>query len=157
MSAGPPPVDRDLGKLAPKFAAAVRTAIEQCNANGMDAFVYEAMRSDELQKFYYSKGRTLIPPEDTVTNASSNRTSWHGFGLAVDVISKSKEWAVTPEWQKAVADIFLANQCKWGGNFSKPDYPHFQWGRCKASPSALARQIMDAEGLEAVWKAVGAI
>jgi peptidoglycan L-alanyl-D-glutamate endopeptidase CwlK len=156
VSAGPL-VDRNLDNLAPKFAAVVRAAIDECNRNGLDAFVYEAMRSDALQKFYFAQGRTIIPPHDTVTNASSSRTSWHGYGLAVDVISRANDWSVTAEWQDAVANIFLTHECKWGGHFTKADNPHFQWGRCKASPSPLARQILDAEGLIGVWRAVGAL
>ena len=150
-------VDRDLGKLAPKFAAVVRAALDECNRNGLDAYVYEAMRSDATQKYYYAQGRTIVPPEATITNASSCWTSWHFYGLAVDVISRANDWSVSARWQDEVATIFLAHECKWGGHFTNPDPPHFQWARCKASPSPLARQIYEAEGLAGVWKAVGAV
>ncbi len=150
-------VNRDMSELAPQFAAAVQAAVTQCNLSGFDAFVYEGLRSDDLQRLYYSRGRTIKPPHDPVTNSSTSLTSWHGYGFAVDVISRSREWGVPPSWFASVAEIFLANGCKWGGHFSKPDYPHFQWGQCRASPSSLARQILAAEGKEAVWRAVGAM
>jgi hypothetical protein len=35
--------------------------------------------------------------------------------------------------------------------------PHFQWGRCKPSPSDEARRLIDTEGEVSVWRAVGAM
>src|SRR5262245_49937842 len=78
-------VNNDMNTLAPKFRDAVQKSIAECNAKGIDAIVYEAYRSQELQSLYYSRGRTIIPPTYTVTNAQSNLFSWHGYGLAVDV------------------------------------------------------------------------
>ncbi len=93
MSAGSgkptPKVSNDLSLLAPKFAAAVMQALNECRAAGLDAIVYEAMRSQELQALYYARGRTIIPPHKTVTNAPSNLFSWHGYGLAVDVVHRT--------------------------------------------------------------------
>lgn len=163
MSAGAgtavPSVSRDLTLLAPEFRRVVETAIADCNVQGFDAWVFEAYRSNELQQIYYARGRTVIPPHSTVTNAPTNLYSWHGYGLAVDVVSKSKLWQ--PEggeaWFGKVAEIFKNHGCKWGGDWTKPDTPHFQWGRCKPSPSDLARLIFNQDGLEAVWRAVGAI
>src|SRR5207253_6732431 len=113
---------------------------DECQQKGFDAFVYEAFRSNELQAIYYARGRTVIPPTGTVTNAKTSLYSWHGYGLAVDVISKSKLWK--PDrgegWFRDIAQIFKAHGCKWGGDWTKPDTPHFQWGECKPSPSDLA-------------------
>ena len=44
----------------------------------------------------------------------------------------------------------------WGGDWKKPDTPHFQWGACKPSPSDQARALLASGGMVAVWKAVGA-
>ena len=150
-------VSRDMSVLAPNFASAVRNAVSECNRNGLDAFVYEAYRSHELQSLYYARGRTVIPPSTPVTNAASNLYSWHGYGLAVDVISRGREWSVPDAWYAAVADIFRQFGCKWGGSWTKPDLPHFQWGPCRPSPSDYARELMAAEGPEGVWRAVGAV
>lgn len=156
MSAGLPVVDHDLSKLAPQFWAAVEGAIRDANADGLDAYVYEAVRSEELQALYYARGRTIRPPDKPVTNARSALYSWHGFSLAVDVISKQYGWDRPWTWWAAVAGHFTRHGCRWGGEWRHPDPPHMQWGKCKPSPSDAARQILASQGLEAVWRAVGA-
>ena len=150
-------VSRDLTVLAPKFRAAVEAAIADCHKRGLDAYVYEAYRSDALQSLYYARGRTVIPPVHRVTNAKSNLYSWHGYGLAVDVISRLHGWDRKPEWFAAVSESFKKFECKWGGDWTTKDLPHFQWGRCKPSPSDAAREIMRTQGMEAVWRAVSAV
>ena len=144
--------------LAPRFRAAVVAAIEECNNgdNRLDAIIYETYRSNELQAVYFFRGRTVRPPQKPVTNAMQNLYSWHGYGLAVDVIHRTKLWDGGDAWFVAVAKIFAKHGCKWGGNWRSPDPPHFQWGLCKASPSDTARALMHASGVQAVWKAVGA-
>jgi hypothetical protein len=149
-------VSRDLTLLAPGFSQAVERAIEECNRGQLDAYVYEAYRSPELQALYYARGRTFIPPTAPVTNARDNLHGWHGFGLAVDVISRSAGWSMPEDWFRRVAEVFKAHGCRWGGEWRMRDLPHFQWGRCKPSPSDLARQIYRIEGLRAVWVKVGA-
>ena len=153
-----PKVSRDLSQLAPKFRAGVERAIEVCNEAGLDAYVYEAYRSQELQALYYKRGRTVIPPSKPVTNAKTNLYSWHGYGLAVDVVSKAHYWEPPggADWFRQVADIFKQHDCKWGGDWQQKDLPHFQWHRCKPSPSDLARLLLRTEGKEGVWRAVGA-
>jgi hypothetical protein len=158
MSAGAAPlVDRDVNKLAPKFRKAVLAAVASCVLRGLDVFVFETYRSPELQALYYARGRTIIPPEKPVTNARSNLYSWHGYGLAVDVISRSKGWDQPEDWWSAVAQEFEMEGCKWGGNWRQRDMPHQQFGACKPSPSDRARELYRTGGLHAVWGAVGAI
>ncbi len=149
-------VNNDLSLLAPKFREAVEQAITDCNARGYDAFVYEGYRSLELQQIYYARGRTVIPPVKPVTNAPSNLYSWHGFCLAVDVISREHNWNRPESWFEAVAESFWKAGCKWGGDWRCRDLPHFQWGLCRPSPSDLARTLLRNEGIEAVWRKVGA-
>ena len=150
-------VDNDLGRLAPVFRAAVVDAIQRCHDAGLDAMVYEAYRSPELARLYYARGRTVRPPLTTVTNAPDNTYSWHGYGLAVDVISRARGWDVGKDWFAKVAEIFKACGCRWGGEWKSPDLPHFQWGRCRPSPSDDARRLLATQGAPAVWAAVGAI
>jgi hypothetical protein len=159
MSAGAsgPRVTQTLDVLAPKFRDAVVKAIADCNANGLDAVVYETYRSQELQSAYYARGRTVIPPTDTVTNAASNLFSWHGYGLAVDVISQSKDWDQPESWFTSIAEYFRAAGCRWGGEWKMKDLPHFQWAACKPSPSDRARELIASGGMQAVWDAVGAV
>jgi len=153
-SAGKVKVTRDLGELAPRFREAVEGAIARCNAAGLDAIVYETFRSPELQAAYYARGRTEVPPHATVTNAQSNLFSWHGYGLAVDVISRKHGWGQPEDWFAKVAEHFRAAGCRWGGEWRMKDLPHFQWGLCKPSPSPRALELHAQGGREAVWEAV---
>jgi hypothetical protein len=153
---GPPPTHR-LDLLAPRFREAVEAAIEACNrTHGLDAMVYETYRSDELARLYHARGRSVRPPDTPVTNAPTNLHTWHGYGLAVDVVHTTRRWNAPPEWFAQVADVFRAHGCRWGGEWSTPDLPHFQWGACKPSPSDAARELMRTMGVSAVWAAVGA-
>ncbi len=167
MSAGPlgasAAVSRDLGLLAPQFRDRVQAALAECNdparpGGPLRAWVFEAYRSPELQAEYYQRGRTLIPPDQPVTNAPTNEYSWHGYGLAVDVIHADQLWR--PErgaaWFAEVACVFKRHDCGWGGDWKQADLPHFQWGRCRPSPSDLARLLLRTRGLQAVWERVGA-
>jgi hypothetical protein len=163
MSAGAnsdtaPKPSNDLSLLAPKFRALVEAAIAECIKQGLNAMVYEGYRSDELQKIYYARGRTVIPPTHTVTNAPTNTTSWHGYGLAVDVVDRVKYWEPDggEAWFRKVAAIFKAKGMSWGGDWTHADTPHFQWGACKPSPSDEARALLASGGVQAVWRKVGA-
>lgn len=149
----------DLAYLAPAFRAAVEAAIAECNddAHVLHAYVYESYRSNELQAVYYARGRTVKPPSSPVTNAMSNLYSWHGYGLAVDVIHRDLGWDAGDDWFQAVAAVFKRHGCKWGGDWTMADLPHFQWGLCKPSPSDVARTLIRTRGVRAVWEAVGAL
>ena len=151
-------VQRDLNALAPKFHADVQAALDECHATNLDAYVYEAVRSNALQQAYFDLGRTVVPPEQTITNANSALYSWHGYGLAVDVISQSKQWDAGDGWFASVAAIFKRHGCAWGGDWISTlgDIDHFQFGGLKASPSDEARALYARGGVEAVWDAVGA-
>jgi len=137
----------------------VEAALEECRALGgglEEAYVFEAYRSQELQGVYYARGRTVIPPEKPVTWAPDNLHSWHGYGLAVDVIHRRLWWGAGDAWFARVAEVFKRHGLRWGGDWVKRDLPHFQWGQCKASPSDEARRLVKEQGVEAVWRAVGA-
>jgi peptidoglycan L-alanyl-D-glutamate endopeptidase CwlK len=109
-----------------------------------------------LQALYYARGRTVVPPTQPVTYAATNLQSWHGYGLAVDVISRAHEWNRSESWFAEVAEIFGRHDCRWGGEWKQKDLPHFQWGACKPSPSDAARQLIAVGGLPLVWKEIGA-
>ena len=153
-----PKVNRDLSLLAPKFAQAVLQGVTKCRQAGYAVLIYEGYRSNELQALYYARGRTIIPPTTPVTNAPTSLYSWHGYGLAVDIVHETAFWK-PPGGEKFFADvaaIMKTSRCSWGGDWTKPDTPHFQWIDCKASPSDEARQLLAGKGLKAVWEAVGA-
>lgn len=149
-------MSRDLRVLAPLFQKAVLAALDECHAVGLDAYVFEAYRSPELQELYWHRGRDVKPPTHPVTNARSNLFSWHGYGLAVDVISEAHAWNQPVTWFEKVAEIFKRHGMKWGGDWKARDLPHFQWGRCKPSPSDRARELLAEGGYKRVWHEVGA-
>lgn len=163
----------DLELLAPKFEAAVRNALAELEGRhtkigdvevALDVIVFETARTNELQEIYYAQG---------TSNAKTAEKSWHFYGLAIDVISRRFEWFGNKEaklvwaddrermfaaerWFKAVGGFFEARGCSLGAKWGKPDLPHIQWGKCKKSPDD-APEIYRTKGLEAVWRAVGAI
>lgn len=151
-------VCRTLDGLAPLFRKAVQKSLVECSDEGLDAIVYESLRSDELQQLYFRRGRPPTPEyPETVTNAPTAQYGWHFFGLGVDVISASKRWSAGDEWNRQVATIFRVNGCSAGQDWPHPDVPHYQWGKCRRSPSSEARALYAQGGNAAVWAAVGAI
>ncbi len=144
-------VQRDPGGLAPKMRAQVEAALVECAELGRDAYVYEARRSDELARMYYQL---------KVSKAPNALRTWHHYGLAVDVISRARAWKAwdDPVWTRGVVMAFKRQGMKWGGDWTTfRDYPHFQFGACKPSPSDRAIELLRSGGVEAVWDAVGAV
>lgn len=163
-SVDPSKVDASLANLAPQFATAVRRALAECNdaANDFEVKVFEAFRSSARQKWLYEQGRTR--PGAIVTHARSSSTSWHGYGLAVDVVHTTRLWnpygadtRANDRWFHDVGAIFKRHGCNWGGDWTHPDPPHMQWGRCSASPSASTQAMFAAAaGVAGVWARVHA-
>ena len=146
----------DLTFLAPKFAVAVKMAIAECDALGLEAVVFESYRTDALAKAYYAKGRTA--PGKIVTHAKDNVHSWHGFGLAVDVIHTRKRWDAPDAWWQKMAAVFKRHSCNWGGDWRTfRDLPHLQFENCPASPDEEDRRLLLSDGLLAVWDRWGAL
>ena len=146
----------DLTELAPGMKRRVDAALAACHAANLDVIVYETVRTEELQELYYARGRTTIPPYRRVTNVQDAKYGWHFYGLAVDVISKSKRWAQPESWWYKVAVLFKEQDLDWGGDWESPDIPHFQFGGIRKSPSDKARALYASGGKKAVWEAVGA-
>jgi hypothetical protein len=163
MSAGLDHIDTDalvcssLDGLPPLMRAAVEAALRECNDERLDAVVYESHRSEELQEIYWHRGRDVTPPHETVTNVRDAMDGWHFYWLAVDVISASMRWDVPDSWRAQVTAIFKRHGLAAGAEWPHPDRPHYQWGKCRRSPSDKARDLYASGGLEAVWRAVGAI
>lgn len=151
------PVQRALDVCAPKFATAVRLMMEKM-AGGLVEQVFETLRTPERQKFLYGFGRDYDDGRGKVTNAKTNLMSWHGFGLAVDVVEKDgTPWDAPPTFWNAIGEAAVAQGLTWGGSWVKPDLPHVQWGRCPASPTESDRVLYATQGIEAVWAKYGAI
>lgn len=149
-------VRRDLSELAPRFAQAVEAALEECRARGLDAFVYEASRTAEGQDAYDALAEQTPSRNCTAGTARSGQESWHMYGLAVDIASRLSHWDFSDAWIERVASVFKAHGCDWGGDWETRDTAHFQWGRCRRSPSREARALLESGGLAAVWREVAA-
>lgn len=164
----------DTCDLAPLFRKKIEAMLVDCEQVGtvtargqefmFDPIVFETIRVNELQKIYFAQG---------TTNASHAFYSWHFYGLAVDIISKSMEWSPPQTWWNTLGGIARDHKLRWGGFWSKPDLPHIQWGDMIDSPNrapfiyfgvnTIQRyerfddEVMHREGIMRVWKAVRAI
>ena len=147
------PVNRDLTVCAPKFEEAVRLLLKELpDTNG-----FETLRTEARQHFLYGFGRDYDDGRGKVTEAVSALTSWHGFGLACDVVQKDATPWDAPEgfWDKLGACARRLGLA-WGGDWKRRDLPHVQWGRCPKSPTDADRQLYRQQGIEAVWVKYGA-
>ena len=140
--------------------------IATINGEVFDPIVFETDRLDELQQIYYEQG---------TTNAPTAIYGWHFYGLAIDVISKSKGWDVKNTWWNTLANLAVKHNLKSGHFWHRKDSPHIYFGSLKDSPSDLARTLyfgtpawrgmsvfpdqspQDIKGLHKVWTAVGAM
>lgn len=158
--------DSDLAQLAPAFRRAVEAAIKACaeHSPALEVKVHEGFRSSARQAWLYQQGRSR--PGPIVTRAPTSLTSWHGYGLAVDVVHRTQAYwpfgrgaadaRKNERWFADVAAIFKAHGCSWGGDWTRPDTPHMQWWRCTASPTQGARDLMRTAGVHAIWKSLQA-
>lgn len=146
------PAVRSLDVLAPKF----RAALEALLADLPDAKVAETLRTPERQSFLYGFGRDYDDGRGIVTQAPTNLTTWHGYGLAADVVHRVHEWDAGTSWFLHLGEVAEHHGLKWGGAWRHPDLPHVYWGRCKDTPSYVAVGLYTTRGIEAVWQAVGA-
>lgn len=154
-----PPVSDDPMRLAPMFARTILAVMENMIDRGLDPQIHEAERSDALQRHYYAQGRTR--PGAIVTNAATADRSFHGFRLAVDIISRSKGWAAPMTFWTALGEEARKVRLVWGGSWRLRDYPHVQWSaswmNVPESPNDEMRRIWQSEGVMALWRHLGAV
>ncbi len=155
-----PPADRSLMTLAPGFRRRVAAMLKDMEVRGFDPMISEGFRSDERQAWLYGFGRDWADEDrqTPVTNAPTGEHSWHRYGLAVDVISKSKGWDAPTKFWNALDAAAARQSLSWGGLWNKfPDKPHVQFGPpMRQGPSSRAIELLASGGMEAVWKEVGA-
>lgn len=96
--------------------------------------ITQTLRTTKEQDDLYAQGRTK--PGKIVTNVKGGR-SYHNYGLAVDfaliINGKTISWDIgkdfdedkIADWMEVVR-IFKAAGWAWGGDWKKPDYPHFE-------------------------------
>ena len=91
---------------------------------GIQLRVTQGTRTSAEQDALYAQGRTA--PDQIVTDARGGK-SYHNYGLAIDVVEirgGQAVWEIN-NWQ-TIGGIGTRNGFEWGGNWRKPDMPHFQ-------------------------------
>jgi peptidoglycan L-alanyl-D-glutamate endopeptidase CwlK len=148
--------ESDLGCCAPLFRAAVMRGLARANGGGFPLKIEETCRCQRLQDIYFAQG---------TTHAQSVLRAWHAYGAAVDVVHPERGWDLYPggrsyseAWVTGVVTAMKAEGLlSWGGDWTSfKDYPHWQHGKCKPTPSDEAVRLYQAAGKAAVWKAIGA-
>lgn len=161
---------RSLHVLAPKFRLEVDRVIHDLVHDGLDAVVYETLRTNERQAYLFGFGRLYSDGRGVVTHSRTADQTWHGFGLAADIISRKHGWDAPAAFWQALGDRARARGLRWGFDWDMDgvptdadpderfaDRPHVQWGApMRRSPSPRAVQLRATGGLEAVWREVGA-
>ena len=152
--------------LAPRFREAVERVLERMRADGHDPLVFETLRTEQRQQFIYGFGREYDDGRGVVTHSESAADTWHGYGLAVDIVSASKLWSASKQFWISLGIAVREEGLIWGADWNSNgrsdderfvDRPHVQWGNgMRRSPSSKAVQLMATGGYQAVWAAVGA-
>ena len=111
------------------------------------ARVFETLRTDDRQRFLYGFGREYDDGRGVVTNSRTAMDTWHGFGLAVDIVDRAKLWNAPDDFWWVLGTSARRHGLVWGadwnGNWSSADErfmdrPHIQWGNgMRRRPSAL--------------------
>ena len=154
-----------LEDLAPGFRVKLEAVLDGMRAASYDPIVFETLRTDERQRFIYGFGREYDDGRGIVTHSSDADETWHGFGLAADVISRSKLWNAPPEFWTVLGRECRAQGLTWGGDWNGNeladetfvDRPQVQCGPpMRRSPSPKAARLQAEGGNAAVWAEVGA-
>jgi peptidoglycan LD-endopeptidase CwlK len=152
------PRDNSLACLAPKFRAKLALVLAEMQSEGYVPMVYETCRTNSRQRFLYGFGRDYDDGRGQVTRSINNEHTWHGFGLAADVICSEDGWDAPQDFWNSLDRACTKYGLSWGGDWpTMRDLPHVQWGQpMRRSPSTRAPQLRSEGGNEAVWKDVGA-
>lgn len=160
------PVTSTTTLLAPRFRAAVQRVLDDMIAWGYTPMVFETHRTDERQAFLYGFGRDYDDGRGIVTHSATADDTWHGYGLAADIVDSMKLWGAPADFWHVLGCSARRHGLVWGGDWNGDwssaderfvDRPHIQWGApMRRSPSARAIQLRNTQGASAVWKEVGA-
>jgi hypothetical protein len=105
--------ERELATLAPHFRQAVERVIATMRGLGWDAIVHEGLRSAARARQLAEAGTGIFP-------------SLHQYGLAADVTSRSRGWAVPEGFWGDLQSAAIAEGLTSGRRWSAPDPAHVQ-------------------------------
>jgi len=118
--------------------------------------LFETFRTNKRQQHIYGFGRDYDDGRGIVTKAYDASWSWHGYGLAIDIIHPTLRWNAPQDWWEQLAKDFEFAGLRAGRRFKRmPDSPHAQWllkGLCPVSPTAQDRADHRAGRIAEVWK-----
>lgn len=165
------PVNRDLNSLAPKVKQAAERVLAGMKDAGFKAIQFDCRRSTERQSFLFGKGRM---PEQCIEQGISAYWAWptcpdgkvtktmgsvHRLGLAVDIVENdASPWVASQAFWHKLGELYVANDLVWGGSWTRfPDLPHGQWRQYPQTFDVTDLQLMEKNGIEAVWQKYHAI
>lgn len=159
------PVNASLDALAPLFWARIQLVCDDMRAWGYNPRVFETLRTDARQRFIYGFGREYDDGRGIVTHSQTSADTWHGFGLAADIICADRLWNAPVDFWYVLGTSARRHGLVWGGDWNGDwssaderfmDRPHIQWGNMRRSPSANASAILARGTMADVWREVRA-
>jgi hypothetical protein len=146
-------VQAALDGLAPQFRKALEKTVARMVVLGHKPRIFETVRTAERQAFLYGFGRKYDDGRGVVTNSQSNLKTWHGYGLAADIVEDdATPWNATSAFWNDLGACAEACGLEWGGRWRFLDLPHVQWGKCRRSPSQVAINALAKHGVAEVWR-----
>jgi hypothetical protein len=139
----------------------VDTLIEDMRQAGYDAMIFETGRTSVRQQFLYGFGREYDDGRGVVTYSKDADETWHFYGLAADIVSRSKLWNAPDEFWKKLHQLARQHGLRSGADWDNDgvmddwDKPHVQPANLKRSPSPRAARLYASGGSVAVWQEVG--
>lgn len=117
-----------LDQLNPSVRKMAIRVLNKAYASGISLTIGSAYRSSALQDKLYEQGRTAPGPRVTGVRGGH---SWHNHRLAFDVAVLKDGRPTWPNdvalWKRIGAIGKSVGPLRWGGDWSTPDYPHFEY------------------------------
>lgn len=143
--------------LAPGFRRKLDALVAAMRGDGHRPLVFETMRTDARQAYLFGYGREWDDGRGVVTNSRTGATTWHGYGLAADLVCADRLHDATTGFWRSMGVHASRLELEWGGAWANfPDRPHVQWAPMRRSPSDRAQALYAAGNVAEVWRIVGA-
>lgn len=143
-------MSRDINLLYPKLIEIIPDFLEECRQRGLIVKITETYRSKEEQNGLYAKGRTK--PGKIVTWVKYPYSN-HNWGIAFDVCRNDGKGAYNDSdgWFTKVGAVGEKYGLKWGGRWTTPDRPHFEYTKY-GDANALFKKYKTPENFKKTWK-----
>lgn len=115
--------------LHPLIRDKVRKLISDWRKGGFEIRITSGYRSYKEQEKIYNQGRSKdsIAKKEPIVSYALPGTSFHNYGLAIDTIPIINGKATYDFDYSKLKPIAIKNGFEWGGDWKKPDKPHFQF------------------------------